>query len=72
MDKRKQYEIYKLQWLIDHGYSLEDVIEAVEVTMEQIPSLNKLTEAFIIWETEVGFNSEIYASYDEFLVNEGV
>lgn len=72
MDKRKQYEIYKLQWLIDHGYSLEDVIEAVEVTKEQIPSLNKLTEAFIIWETEVGFNSEIYASYDEFLVNEGV
>lgn len=72
MDKRKQYEVYKLQWLIDHGYSLEDVIEAVEVTMEQIPSLTKLTEAFIIWETEIGFNSEIYASYDEFLVNEGV
>lgn len=62
------YEKYKLQWLIDHNYSLTDLIQALEDYINQEFSDIKinLSKAFEEWESDSGFNSEIYAYEEEF------
>lgn len=62
------YEKYKLQWLIDHNYSLTDLIQALEDYINQESSDIKinLSKAFEEWESDSGFNSEIYACEEEF------
>lgn len=65
------YEKYKLQWLIDHNYSLTDLIQELEDYINQEfwlssdPKIN-LSKAFKEWESDIGFNSEIYACEEEF------
>lgn len=62
------YEKYKLQWLIDHNYSLNDLIQELEDYINQESSDIKinLTKSFKEWESNIGFNSEIYACEEEF------
>jgi hypothetical protein len=66
------YEKYQLQWMIDHNHSLTELIQELEDYINQ--DLNdikiNLTKPFKEWETEVGFNSEIYVCEDEYNDNE--
>ena len=65
------YQKYKLQWLINHNYSLTDLIQALddyindEFRLTSDPKIN-LSKAFEEWESDIGFNSEIYACEEEF------
>lgn len=62
------YEKYKLQWLIDHNYSINDLIQELEDYINQESSDIKinLSKAFEEWESNIGFKSEIYACEEEF------
>lgn len=62
------YQKYKLQWLIDHNYSLDDLIQELEDYINQESSNIKinLSKAFEEWESDIGFKSEIYACEEEF------
>jgi hypothetical protein len=62
------YEKYKLQWLIDHNYSINDLIQELEDYINQESSDIKinLSKAFEEWESNIGFKSEIYAYEEEF------
>lgn len=62
------YQKYKLQWLIDHNYSLDDLIQELEDYINQESSDIKinLSKAFEEWESDIGFKSEIYACEEEF------
>lgn len=62
------YEKYKLQWLIDHNYSINDLIQELEDYINQESSNIKinLSKAFEEWESNIGFKSEIYACEEEF------
>lgn len=62
------YQKYKLQWLIDHNYSLDDLIQELEDYINQESSDIKinLSKAFKEWESDIGFKSEIYACEEEF------
>lgn len=55
------YEKYKLQWLIDHNYSINDLIQE----LEDYINLHVL-KAFKDWEFDTGFNSEIYVCEEEY------
>ena len=61
------YQKYKLQWLIDHNYSLDDLIQELEDYINQESSDIKinLSKAFEEWESDIGFKSEIYACEEE-------
>lgn len=65
------YEKYKLQWLIDHNYSLNDLIQELEDCINQQfwlssdPKIN-LSKTFKDWELNTGFNSEIYVCEEEY------
>ena len=71
----KGYEKYQLQWMIEHGYSLEDLIDKIaNIINEELTILGNahafINEAFDILENEQGFNGEIWAYEDEWGDNE--
>lgn len=66
----KGYQKYQLEWMIEHGYSLNDFIEALENYRKETFGLT-LSELFEEWESYIGFpDSEIWACEDEWEDNE--
>ena len=68
--KRKEYEKFKLQWMIDHGYTLFDLIHELQMMIDESDG-ESLKELFEDWEYGFGFNSEIWPCYDEWLDYDG-
>lgn len=68
----RAYENYQLQWLIDHRYSLDDLMAALQAYKQDCgdEEPEDIRELFNQWEMEIGFNGEIYACYEEFLNND--
>lgn len=71
---KKAFERFKLQWMLDHGYTLTDLVECMEVMIhedEQDGLRTKLSELFERWEFGVGFaDGSVWPCYDEYLQNE--
>ena len=71
---KKAFERFKLQWMLDHGYTLADLIECMEVMIhedEQDGLRTKLSELFDRWEFGVGFvDGSVWPCYDEYMQNE--
>lgn len=65
--KQKAWEKFKLQWMIDHGYTLVDLINELEMVREESDEDATLDEIFDQWEFGFGFGSEIWPCYDEFI-----
>ena len=63
------YEKYKLQWMIEHGYTLTDLIKELNLIQEESED-SSVFQLFDDWEFGYGFGSEIWACYDEFMENE--
>lgn len=66
----KEYEKYKLQWMIDHGYTLQDLFSEMANIMEEELTISVnphvlLDEAFEIFEEEIGFNGSLWVCKDE-------
>ena len=73
LSKRKDYERFKLEWMLDHGYTLKDLIGELKKLTDSVytdyvfyydPSC-----AFDDFEN-CGFGGKLYPSYDEWLKNE--
>ena len=69
-DLIQPYEQYRLQWMIDHGYSLPRLIRELARLQEECPDYG-IEELWEEWKQEYGFNGEIWASYAGWLNNEG-
>ena len=75
--KEKAYQLYKLDWLNSHGYTMEDIIYRVMSILDENDfdfknfnmSGNDARYVLDLLE-EIGFNGEIYVCYDEFIDNE--
>lgn len=64
---KAEYERFKLQWMLDHGFTLENLIcELERLRKESGPDTN-LTTTYTDWELEYGFGSQIWPCFDEFL-----
>ena len=66
------YHKYQLEWMISHGYSLEDLVrELKELQYEDPEDSDRITtpidELFAEWEAEVGFHSELWACKAEWM-----
>lgn len=67
----EDYEISKLEWMIDNGYTLGDLITSVIDFAYQTKRSAELTPDNVVelledWENSIGFNGEIYESFDEY------
>ena len=64
--KELAYEKYRLRWMIDHGYTLIDLMEELNKMQEENPDAT-VSQLFDDWEFGYGFGSEIWADYLEFM-----
>ena len=71
IDLKQKYEEYKLHWLLEHGYTLTDLISRLDSLQKEFPEAT-INELFQNWEYENGFDSMIWACYDEWIDNEAV
>lgn len=77
--QHKLYDIYQLDWMMYHGYSLADIIKGMEEqphdahVFEEEDYGGKQVDVSGIykeWEQDRGFGGEIFACYEEFCENE--
>jgi hypothetical protein len=64
------YQKYQLQWMIDHGYGLNDLMQELRALQYDDPEdsdriSTPTTELFCEWEFDRGFGSEIWACEEE-------
>lgn len=64
----KAYEKFKLKWLLDHGCTLAQLIKELDEIYDEDPL--KPSECFNLFESDYGFGSEIYPSFDEWFNND--
>ena len=71
------YERYQLEWMIAHGYSIRDLIQAMYELQYDDPEgsdyiSQPVTDLFEDWESDCGFSgSEIWVCEDEWADYEG-
>ena len=63
------YERFKLEWMLDHGYTLKNLIEELEKQREECPDLT-LDSTFRDWEFGFGFGSDIWPCFWEYYHSE--
>lgn len=66
--KKIAYEKYKLDWMLRHGYTLEDLVSELSDCMTEVNE--DFVVVFDVWESDYGFKSEIWTCFDEFIDNE--
>ena len=71
------YEKFQLQWMIDHGHSLHELMEELQSLQYEDPEdsdriSTPITELFAEWEAERGFGSEIWPCEAEYESREKV
>ena len=64
------YQKYQLQWMIDHGYSLQDLMSELTSFQYDDPEdsdriSTPISELFDEWVADSGFGSEIWACEEE-------
>lgn len=72
---RKAYEVFKLQWMINHGFTLTDLIECMEIMLHEdmadSDERSSLQSLFADWEFGVGFvDGSVWPCFEEFMENE--
>lgn len=59
------YEQLKLQWMIDHGFTLAELVAEIDEYQQDFPKDTPLTEVLAEWELNSGFGSMIWPCYSE-------
>ena len=54
------YQKYQLQWMIDHNFSISDLIRSLNEYRIDCDPTDDLSEMFWQWEMDVGFGGEIW------------
>lgn len=70
-EKEKAYERFKLQWMLDHGHTLKELVQELERLREESDPDMSLEAIFADWEFGYGFGSEIWPCFQEYLECEG-
>ena len=69
------YSKYQLHWMLDHGYSIMDLVVALRQRQTEDPEdFDQLSYPidclFEEWEEDSGFNGELWVCFDEFCEEE--
>ena len=58
------YERYQLEWMIEHGHSLKEFVQGLDLVDRD--GIDSLEEAYAIWENDYGFGGEVFSNEREF------
>ena len=62
----KEYEKYQLQWMIDHGHSISELIDELDRCQYDWAENNEtVSDIFSAWENNIGFGGEIWSCKPE-------
>lgn len=62
----KAYEKYKLKWMMDHDYSLEDLMRGLAEMQADSEPGTPIDELLHVWEKDRGFGGSIWVCPEEF------
>ena len=55
------YQKFQLQWMIDHSYSLDDLMKELDrCQMDWAEGKEPVSEIFKSWELDIGFGGSIW------------
>lgn len=63
---KAEYERIKLQWMINHHYTLTNLMDELETLRQDSEPDTSIPELFCEWECDRGFGSEIWPCFDEY------
>ena len=70
-DPKQAYEVFRLKWMIAHGYPVLDLVKNLEAMIEEDQNESdvrtSLQSLFQDWEFGIGFDGAIWPCYQEFL-----
>lgn len=70
-DERREYERYKLYWMLAHGFTLIDLIEQLQLMVDEdldgSSTPTSLMSLFDDWEFGFGFDGEIWPCFNEYM-----
>ena len=66
-DQQELYEKFRLQWMLDHGHTLSELVDELQKLCEEEDPEMSLQSIFEEWEFGYGFGSEIWPCFEEFL-----
>lgn len=58
------YERYQLEWMIEHGHSLKEFVQGLDLVDRD--GIDSLEDAYAIWENDYGFGGEVFSNEREF------
>ena len=64
------YNPFKLQWMIDHGFTLANLIAEIDEYRKDFPQDTPLMEVFKKWELNSGFGGRLWPCYNEAAADE--
>ena len=64
------YNRFKLEWMLEHGFSLDDLIDGLEKSQLDSQTGDTIRDIYEDWELFHGFDSEIWSSASEYFENE--
>lgn len=59
-----EYQKFQLQWMIDHSYSLDDLIDGLKKCQDMNPE-ESIKNSFFTWQNEIGFSGSIWPCESE-------
>jgi len=65
--EEKAYQQFKLKWMLDHDWTLEDLISELSEQMRDSSGEESLEEIFKMWEEDAGFGGSIWPCFDEYI-----
>lgn len=74
--RQKLYSLYQLDWMMSHGYSLADLIKALDGAWSGVPCIVRKEEPMSVARLydavveDLGFGGECFVCFDEFMQNE--
>ena len=66
-----EYERYRLNWMIEHGHTLPQLIRQLNRLQEECEEGTSVEELWEMWEEEYGFDGELWVCYEEWAQAEG-
>lgn len=63
----RAYERFKLQWMLDHKHTLQELLCELDAYSEDCGDAGSMQELLDVWEKDRGFGGEMWPCYEEWL-----
>lgn len=66
-----EYEKYRLNWMIEHGRTLPELIRQLARLQDECEEITSVEQLWEMWKEEYGFDGSLWVCYEEWAQAEG-